>query len=581
MAYIDAFTSGSFNPSQAPFINAARLIAKVKSEADERPIAIGEVLRRMACRYLADRVGADAAAYLSPLQVGVAVKGGAEAVARGLTFLFHHHKRDPDVATVSIDGKNAYNLVGRQNMLNQVRTHFPSLARIAYFLYAGPAVLFFGKEHMIISLLGTHQGCPLGGLFFALAIHPLLTEIKVRLSEGGRGGEVQRESDLLMLGAYADNFYAVVKNKDRSVPILLGIIDGELGQRVGYIRGRNCFIVCPAVPFDQAMDIDNGPQDAPTQLFGLPLKHNYVAVGYPIGDPVFMHDWLVGPNGNGGKLAKLNKVADLVDGLEDSQTKLYLLTRSVVQHAPYLTRLIPRAQLEQLLVHFEARIRRSLAGIAGRTAISDQAWRQAKLPYKYSGLQLQDPLLTADAAYLGSLSSFGLLTFEILGLAPGQNDGIDLLRIAPEAEAIVARYNAASGMTYDVRAFPTGLSQKDLAEPLHEREFNSYIETLTPESRARVLSSSGLRSCPQRHLLRSPQPQLRYEGPLSCLREDRPVQTRASHWIRQVQLLRSHQRRGRNPSNLVRQVWTLPSAPQQRRQRLFHHPPHRRYRHRT
>jgi hypothetical protein len=42
-------------------------------------------------------------------------------------------------------------------MLNQVRTQFPSLARIAYFLYAGPALLYFGTEYMIISLLGTSQ----------------------------------------------------------------------------------------------------------------------------------------------------------------------------------------------------------------------------------------------------------------------------------------------------------------------------------------------------------------------------------------------------------------------------------------
>ena len=123
---------------------------------------------------------------------------------------------------------------------------------------------------------------------------------------------------------------------------------------------------------------------------------------------------------------------------------------SVVQHVPYLARLLPREQLQELLVQFDTRVRRSLANIAGRTEISDQAWRQAKLPYKFGGLQLQDPLLTADAAYLGSLSSFGSLTFEILGLAQGQNDGINLLRIAPDAEAIVARYNAASGMNTSV-----------------------------------------------------------------------------------------------------------------------------------
>ena len=147
---------------------------------------------------------------------------------------------------------------------------------------------------------------------------------------------------------------------------------------------------------------------------------------------------------------------------------------------------------EPFKVGFEATIRHSTSSIAGVTNLTDTAWRQAKLPYKLSGLQLQDPVLTADAAYLGSLSSFGNLTLQMLGRAPGPADGIDLLQLDPIAGIIVANYNDAAGTDYDVRAFPTGLSQKDLAEPLHQREYDSLIQTLSPESKARVLSCSSL-----------------------------------------------------------------------------------------
>ena len=490
ITYVNTFIDGGFDPSQAPFINAARLIAKIKTEADERPITIGEVLRRLICRYLAKKHGADGAAYLSPLQVGFAVQGGAEAVARGLNFLFHHHKRDADVANVSIDGRNAFNEVDRENMLKQVREQFPALARIAYFLYSGPAVLYFGQKGQILSLCGTHQGCPLGGLFFALAIHPLLTELKVRLSRGNGG------NDLLLLAAYYDNIYVVIKNKNEKVPILLNTID-DVGATVGYSRGRSCFISAPAVPFAQededAMDVDNAPVGHKA-LLTLPHKHGYVALGYPIGDEEYVQNWLVGNDGNGGKLAKLNHVASLVNALSDSQTKLYLTSRSVVQHAPYLARIIPKTQLQPLLARFEATLRHTVSSIAGVTNLTDPAWRQAKLPYKQSGLQIQDPVLTADAAYLGSLSSFGPLTLQILGLEPNLADGINLLQLDPLAEIIVNNYNAASGMNYDVRAFPTGLSQKDLAEPLYQREHDSLLQTLSLESKARLLSCSSLAS---------------------------------------------------------------------------------------
>jgi hypothetical protein len=294
ITYINTYIDGNFDKTQAPFINAARLIAKIKTENDERPIAIGEVLRRMVCRYLARKHGLEGAAYLSPLQVGVAVQGGAEAVTRGLSYLFHHHKRDADVATVSLDGRNAFNVIGRENMLNQVRQHFPALARIAYFLYSGATVLYFGQRGLIMSLCGTHQGCPLGGFFFALALHPLLTELKVRLSTG---------NDLLMIAAYYDNIYVVLKNKDQKVPILLNTVD-QIGRTIGYTRGKNCYIVAPAEPFDEALDLDGRAFRAP--LLTLPHQHNYVALGYPIGEDEYVNKWLVGDDGIGGKLGKLN-----------------------------------------------------------------------------------------------------------------------------------------------------------------------------------------------------------------------------------------------------------------------------------
>lgn len=61
-------------PSSTPHDSSPR-----SNRRTTRRIVMGEVLRHMACRCLSDGVGADAAAYLSPLQVGVAPKGGAES----------------------------------------------------------------------------------------------------------------------------------------------------------------------------------------------------------------------------------------------------------------------------------------------------------------------------------------------------------------------------------------------------------------------------------------------------------------------------------------------------------------------
>ena len=75
-----------------------------------------------------------------------------------------------------MDFKNAFNLVDREVMLQEVRLRCPPISCWVEFCYSRPARLYYG-EHTLWSHQGVQQGDPLGPLLFTLVLHPLVCKI--------------------------------------------------------------------------------------------------------------------------------------------------------------------------------------------------------------------------------------------------------------------------------------------------------------------------------------------------------------------------------------------------------------------
>jgi hypothetical protein len=73
---------------------------------------------------------------------------------------------------LKIDMANAFNTVSRKAVLQEAGGHCPTLFNYLRFNYQLHAPLFCGGE-VLSSQAGVHQGCPLGPVGFALAIHPI------------------------------------------------------------------------------------------------------------------------------------------------------------------------------------------------------------------------------------------------------------------------------------------------------------------------------------------------------------------------------------------------------------------------
>src|SRR6478735_7396457 len=84
---------------------------------------ISTLLYRMAARTVANAVVQDAAAELSPLQLGIATPGALEAAIHTLRETL---RNDPELAALLLDIQNAFNEISRSEMINYQRPHLIS-----------------------------------------------------------------------------------------------------------------------------------------------------------------------------------------------------------------------------------------------------------------------------------------------------------------------------------------------------------------------------------------------------------------------------------------------------------------------
>ena len=155
---------------------AARLIPLDKSPG-VRPIAVGEVFRRIIGKAVARVVERDVLDSTAPLQLCVGVPSACEAAIHAMDSLF----RSTDVeAILLVDASNAFNALNRKAAMHNIPVVCPALGRVFENTYRQPCRLFVAGGGEIASQEGTCQGDPLAMAAYAVAVMPLIK----RLSDG-------------------------------------------------------------------------------------------------------------------------------------------------------------------------------------------------------------------------------------------------------------------------------------------------------------------------------------------------------------------------------------------------------------
>ena len=176
-AVVALLANGQACEAVAPVLCGAHLVAVPKPKGGVRPIAIGELLRRLTGKCLMSQLHTSARQHFFPAQVGVAVSGGAEAAVHAVRAWLDRHSHSQNKVLLKLDFENAFNTISRDHVLSAVRSHFPALARWTAWCYGTASSLQFGTT-ILQSACGVQQGDPLGPLLFAAALQPLAEELR-------------------------------------------------------------------------------------------------------------------------------------------------------------------------------------------------------------------------------------------------------------------------------------------------------------------------------------------------------------------------------------------------------------------
>ena len=112
--------------------------------------------------------------------MGFGVKGGAEALVHAVRKFctFSHEK---PMVLLKFDFKNAFNMVFRKFMLNEVKDVCPELLAMLQQAYKLESNLYFSDEALFFRR-GFQQGCPTGPPGFCISIMKMTRSLSSRLN---------------------------------------------------------------------------------------------------------------------------------------------------------------------------------------------------------------------------------------------------------------------------------------------------------------------------------------------------------------------------------------------------------------
>ncbi len=450
----------------------ARLVALVKKDGGLRPIACGEILRRLTAKVLAgDKVTKELAKSLKAMgQCGVGVPAGADGVVncmRRLSAAFLE-AMEKDGGTCKIDMKNAFNLADREKFLEAVAKYAPDPRPYARAAYGAHSDLVFGKE-TLQSECGVQQGDPLGPLIFCILLHHVL--LKVAEREEIKASEGTLEGNLWARAFYLDD--GVVMGKWGDLEKWLKAFEEE-GEKVGMVlnRQKSEVVSVPGAVVPEAFQEMKQVSMEDWDLLGVPLgtdKSVTAAVDK--------------------QLAKAKQMALAIASIPHSQVALTLL-----RYCAGFPKVVFLMRATGALGNFgkvDTFTKQALSQILG-AEIDEWEWLQASLPLRKGGLGLHSCLDVAAVAGIAAATSADMSGLYEKSLEPMLHHRHDPVYKASVECSQLAQYPGILPYARDdTQGGP--LSQKTLTNMISEAR---HIRLLTQSDRRGL---ARLQSCSAKH----------------------------------------------------------------------------------
>jgi len=459
-AVVNLLAQGRACPSIAPLLAGAGLVALPKPSGGIRPIAVGELLRRLTGKCLMQAVRPEARDHFWPAQAGVAVPGGAEAAVHGLRAWVSRHAASHDLVVVKVDFQNAFNTVSRDVVLQQARDKFPALARWSTWCYQHATNLQFG-DTVLQSNSGVQQGDPLGPLLFAAALHPLAAALRTTaldfsvfyLDDGVLAGPIDAVTAALSQLQQAAGRVGLVLNSGKSEAIAVGMTSAAA--------------IAAKLPSQLVSTSDGNNR----------ILRDFEFLGAGIGGPEYLQRHAT------GRVEGARKLLEAIGALEDPQVALRLLRASAgYARLVHTMRCCPPAGHETALEQFDYLVQECFSSFTG-LHVEASAWQQASRGLGQAGLGLRSTKVHAPGAYLASVGACARLC--------GELDGGYWLDHSGDVAAALSALNACLDPTQQLTAAAAlGLTQKDLSRRIDGAGWQAQLHATSAVGKATLLSEA-------------------------------------------------------------------------------------------
>lgn len=429
-----------------PLLYGASLIALGKKDGGIRPIAIGNVFRRLVAKLACVSVRNAAGDILSPVQLGFGTKNGCEIIIHSVRSFLNLHANSQKVL-LKIDYANAFNCIERDSLLCSIKEKIPQLYAFLWQAYRNESELFF-KSDILSSCRGVQQDDPLGPLIFSLALHPIIEKLKSDL-------KLFYLDDGCLIGdpttVLSDFIHIVEASKSIGLEINPNKCELFFCSNTDHAILSSFNAIAPGIKTVEKSDLS---------LLGSPIFHDAIELATK------------------ETLSKLTHLFENLQGLHPHIAFFLLKNCLAIPKLTYFLRTTPLWFLPSILKETDGLFKACLESILN-LQLDDKSWSLASLPISFGGLGIRRLSDICIPAFLAS--AFGCSDFiksQILNY--GDESEIHLL-----SEALL-HWN----MLTDSQDPPLRLTvQKDWDHIISSKLYNSLMSTCsTPSDKARLLA---------------------------------------------------------------------------------------------
>jgi len=375
--FVNLVLRGSVPDRVRPVFFGASLFPFLKKDGGIRPIAVGLTLRRLVSKIANSCAQESCSNVLAPTQLGVGVKGGAEALVHSARLFLQG--MDETRAFVKLDFKNAFNSIRRDAVLEAVAEHRPDLLNFTVSAYGSPSRLWCGENQIIKSDEGVQQGDPLGPLLFCLALDKPLKDSKCEFTSG--------YLDDIALGDTVPNLIERV--------LKLEIAAKTVGLQLNH---EKCEVFGLSVA-SQSLWLESGLD------FVIRSSEEATLLGSPIHSDGVDQAMEARCDQLGSVLPRLSKMA--------AHEAFYLLKSCfALPRLMYLLRTAPCGSSPETQ-RFDEVLREAVSSLCN-VRFDDKSWAQASLPVRWGGIGVRSAFQLAPSAFLSSFHASSLTMKKLL-----------------------------------------------------------------------------------------------------------------------------------------------------------------------